>query len=78
MSKIKETEQKFVIYESKMNFNYSQFIDFLKIEMMYQGFDVRDLSSFLKLDHKICYIRLQKKGRFTDYEIEKLSKKFGI
>jgi len=77
-SKMNDTLPVFKIYESSMNFSHKDFVVFVKEEMIYQGFDNKQLAEAVGIDrHRLAFV-LAGKFEFNDYEIEKLKKKLGI
>ncbi len=77
-SKMNDTLPVFKIYESSLNFSHKDFVGFVKEEMIYQGFDNKQLAESAGIDRQRLALVLAGKLNFTEHEIEKLKKKLGI
>lgn len=74
----KQTKEKYIVLESKMNFNYDEFLKMVKVEMDYAGYTSRELAILLNIDFNRCRICLEGRLKFNEYQIEVLTKKLGL
>lgn len=74
----KRAKEKYIVLESKMNFDYDEFLKMVKVEMDYTGYTSRELSILLNIDFHRCRICLEGKLKFNEYQIEVLTKKLGL